>query len=233
MEVENEKKGFLDKPIPVLYQDDQYIIFNKPAGLLAVPTPANELNTLWRIVNHQYGTGKGLEKLYPCHRLDRETSGIILFAKGVQNQEAMMRLFKNRLIKKKYVAFVHGRLRQLVGNLRSTVADSMDKKFNKRVQGKLAVTKYKVQQTKKHYSVVEVEPITGRTNQIRIQFSQIGHPLVGDRKFSFVRDFDLKFRRTALHALSMECKNPITQHVMKVTAPLPEDMEVFLARNRH
>ena len=231
MEVENEKKGFLNKPIPVLYQDKQYIVFNKPAGLLVVPTPQNELNTLLRIVNHQYGSGKNLEKLYPCHRLDRETSGVILFAKGVQHQEAMMKLFKNRLIKKKYIAFVQGKLHRPTGDLRSTITDQTDKKFNKHTQGKLAVTKYKVRQVKKQYTVVEVEPITGRTNQIRIQFSQIGNPLVGDRKFSFARDFDLKFRRTALHAQSIECKNPITQHVINVTAPLPEDMEVFLARN--
>lgn len=231
MEVEHEKKGFLNKPIPVLYQDKQYMVFNKPAGLLVVPTPENELNTLSRIVNHQYGSGKNPEKLYPCHRLDRETSGVILFAKGAQHQEAMMKLFKNRMIKKKYIAFVQGKLRRPTGYLRSTIADQTDKKFNKHAQGKLAVTKYKVQQSKKHYTVVEVEPITGRTNQIRIQFSQIGNPLVGDRKFSFARDFNLKFRRTALHAQSLECKNPVTRQVMNVTAPLPEDMEVFLARN--
>lgn len=231
MEHAGESSNFLKKIIPVLYQDDQFIIFNKPAGLLAVPTPQNEPNTLVRIVNYQYGSGKGLEKLYPCHRLDRETSGIIIFARGVQNQEAMMKLFKDRLVKKKYIAFVHGRMQRPFGDLRSTIADPGDKKFRKNVQGKLAVTKYKVKQQKKKFSVLEVEPVTGRTNQIRIQFSQIGNPLVGDRKFSFARDYALKFRRTALHAQSIEFKNPITKQVIHVTSVLPEDMEVFLARN--
>ncbi len=226
-----EPQGFLNKPIPVLYQDEQYIIFDKPAGLLAVPTPQNEPNTLLRIVNHQYGPGKKLRKLYPCHRLDRETSGIIIFAKGPENQEAMMKLFKDRLVKKKYLAFVHGKLHRPVGDLRSTIADQTEKKFNKHAQGKHAITKYRVMQLKKKYSVVEAEPVTGRTNQIRIQFAQIGNPLVGDRKFSFARDYTLKFRRTALHAQSIEVKNPITKQVIHVTAPLPEDMEVFLARN--
>ena len=101
---------FLEKPIAVLYEDERTMVFNKPAGLLVIPTPDEEPNTLLNIVNHQYAENKDFGKLHPCHRLDRETSGVILFAKGKQNQQRTMDLFHKKMIKKVYVAFVQGKL---------------------------------------------------------------------------------------------------------------------------
>jgi len=96
--------------IEKLFEDQQYVVFNKPAGLLVIPTPKNEQRTLVNIVNQQYASEHELWKLHPCHRIDRETSGVILFSKGKKFQKLMMDLFKQRLVTKKYIAFVHGRL---------------------------------------------------------------------------------------------------------------------------
>ena len=223
--------SFLEKPIKVLYEDEQFMVFDKPAGLLVIPTPQNESNTLVNIVNHQHKNDHW--KLHPCHRLDRETSGVILFAKGKHNQQLAMDAFQRKSVKKIYYAFVQGRLLKPSGELRSNIRDLDQKRFHKHSAGQFAVTRYKLLKAQKHFSVVQIEPITRRTNQIRIQFKQIGHPLVGDRKYSFGRDFVVKFRRTALHAHSLEWKNPVTNQFIKITSPLPEDMEVFLARNRN
>ena len=224
---------FLEKPIKVLYEDDGVMVFDKPSGLLVIPTPENEQNTLVNIVNHQYAPKDHSWKLHPCHRLDRDTSGLIIFAKGKQVQQLMMDLFFKKLVKKHYMAFVQGRITKSVGQIRSNIRDLDQKKFRKYSQAQLAITHYKVVEAWKHFSVVSVEPVTGRTNQIRIQFAQIGHPLVGDRKYSIALDYRLKFRRTALHAQALEWIHPVTKQNIYVKTDLPEDMEVFLARNRN
>ncbi len=215
------------KNIDILYEDAHYIVFDKPAGLLVIPTPKREKYTLSSIVNEQYAA-KNKGNLYPCHRLDRETSGVILFAKSKHYQELMMNIFRSREIRKAYLGFVHGHLSKKQGELRSRISDFDQQKFQPRAFKKLAITHYRVREQKKDYSVVEIEPLTGRTNQIRIQFSQIGHPLVGERKYAVANRFALRFRRTALHALSLEWRDPLSRKFIRVTSNLAEDMENFL-----
>ena len=217
--------------IAVLYEDDHYVVFDKPPGLLVIPTPKNEQRTLVNIVSAQYREYEGSWKLHPCHRIDKETSGAIIFAKGKGAQRLMMDLFKARAVTKKYIAFVHGKLSEYQGEFRKPIKNDFQKKFGKQNTGIPAVTCYKVLKIKKQFSVVEVRPVTGRTNQIRIHFSQAGHPLVGDRKFSFARDYALKFRRTALHAASLEWTHPVSQKKINVQSNLPKDMAEFIIKN--
>lgn len=219
------------RSISILYEDSYYVVFDKPSGLLVIPTPQNEQNTLVNIVNAQCVRTSGEGKLHPCHRLDRDTSGVIVFAKGKRCQRLMMDIFRRQEIKKRYIAFVHGRLERREGILKSRIQDLDQKKYYKLFKGKTALTHYKVLQQKKKFSIVEARPVTGRTNQIRIQFSEIGHPLVGERKYAVARDFPLKFRRVALHAYTVEWRHPVTKEMIKVTAKLPQDMEAFSARN--
>ncbi len=223
---------YLKKPIPILYEDEAFIVFDKPSGLLVIPTDKNESNTLVNIVNHQYALNKDW-RLHPCHRLDRETSGAIIFAKGKHHQQLMMEEFKHQRIKKFYIAFVQGRLVKNTGELRSAIRDLDQKKFQRNSKAKFAITRYKAIETKSSYSVIEVEPLTGRTNQIRIQFAEIGHPLVGDRKYSIAREYNITFRRTALHAARLEWPHPITHKIITIESDLPKDMEEFLAKHRN
>src|SRR3990167_6416126 len=126
------------KTIPLLYEDQYYVVFDKPPGLLVIPTPANEKRTLVNLVNLEYGDPQNC-RLHPCHRLDRDTSGAIIFAKGKKNQQLMMQEFHRQRIKKKYIAFIlnslpmkllhhkriknksniffHGRLQNLLGEI--------------------------------------------------------------------------------------------------------------------
>src|ERR1044071_2417439 len=105
----------LQKPIEKLYEDEYFVVFNKPSGLLVIATPKAEKNTLAAIVNDQYGLKEESGRLYPCHRLDRETSGAIIFAKGRPNEQLMVDVFKKQAIKKSYIAFVHGHLQRNEG----------------------------------------------------------------------------------------------------------------------
>ena len=220
----------MHKAITVLFEDDYFVVFEKPSGTLTIPTPKGEKNTLDRVVNEELSKECGYH-LHPCHRLDRETSGAIIFAKGKKNQQLMMDVFRHKGVKKKYVALVQGRPRHSAGELKSEIKDFNQNKFRRESKGKLAVTRYKVLELRRIYSIVEVFPLTGRTNQIRIQMAEIGHPLLGERQYAFGKDYALKFRRVALHASELEWLHPVTHKPVKIVSPLPWDMEQFIERN--
>ncbi len=205
--------------IPIVYEDEWLLVLNKPSGLLTIPTPKKESRTLSSILNDDLKR-RGLSyRLYPCHRLDRETSGLIVYAKGKSMQKKMMEEFWRKNIKKTYTAFVQGRLPKDEG------------KIDYPIEGRGAITKYRIIEKRRDFSIVEIMPLTGRTNQIRLHLKQIGHPLVGETKFSFRRDFKLKAKRLCLHAKMLEFVHPLTKKVISLVALLPSDMEDFL--NKH
>ncbi len=205
--------------IPIVYEDDWLLILDKPSGLLTIPTPKNELRTLNSILNDDLKARGLLYRLYPCHRLDRDTSGLIVYAKGKSTQKKMMEEFRLRGVKKIYIAFIHGMLPKDEGSIRYPV------------EGKSALTEYKVIEKRADFSVVEITPLTGRTNQIRIHFKQAGHPLVGETKFAFRRDFKLKAKRLCLHALGLELDHPLTRKHLRLHAGIPADLKNFLTNN--
>jgi 23S rRNA pseudouridine1911/1915/1917 synthase len=215
--------------IPVLYEDENCLVFNKPSGLLVVPTDKNEDRTLVNIVNEEQDAHGSL---YPAHRLDRDTTGVILFAKGRENQEKLMQFFKDKQVNKTYIAFVHGRVAEPRGKIRIPIKDFNQRKFNPHLPAQSALTHYEVQDYYKDFTVVRVMPITGRTNQIRIHFQKIGHPLVGEDKYAFRRDFALRFRRTALHAMRLEWPKMSGEGMISIESPLSADMADFLVKQR-
>ena len=191
--------------IPIVYEDDWLLVVDKPSGLLTIPTPKKEERTLTSILG-----------LHPCHRLDRETSGLIIYAKGKGTQQKMMQEFHQRRVKKTYIVFVQGHPSKVQGEI------------NNQIEGQSAITQYRVLSRRKDFSVLEVAPLTGRTNQIRIHFKQIGNPVVGETKFAFRRDFSLRFRRLCLHASSLEFIHPITKKKLSLSSDLPKDLKDFL-----
>jgi 23S rRNA pseudouridine1911/1915/1917 synthase len=202
--------------IPVAYEDDYLVVLDKPSGLLTVPTPKNESRTLESILNDDLKARGVGYRLYPCHRLDRETSGLIIFAKGQSARDKMVDAFRQRMVHKVYTAFVQGLPHPESGEIR------------KNIEGKEAITKYKVVAKKRLFAILEVTPLTGRTNQLRIHFKSIGHPIVGESKFAFRKDFALKFKRLCLHAAGLTFKHPVTGKPLRLSAPLPQDMGKFL-----
>ena len=225
--------------IPVLYEDENCLVFNKPSGLLVIPTDKNEDRTLVNIANEQQGRGlsPGAQgdsplHLYPAHRLDRDTTGVILFAKGRDNQEKLMQFFKEKQVNKTYIAFVHGHVAEPRGKIRIPIKDFHQRKFQQHLPAQSALTHYEVEEYHKDFTVVKVMPITGRTNQIRIHFVKIGYPLVGEDKYAFRRDFALRFRRTALHAMRLEWPRMDGKGMIMVEAPLATDMADFLKKSK-
>jgi len=191
--------------IPIIYEDEWLLVADKPSGLLTVPTPKNEKRTLTSILN-----------LYPCHRLDRETSGLIIYAKNKNTQEKMMDVFRARKVRKTYIAFVRGRPGQNQGEITNRIA------------GLSSRTRYKVIEKREDFAILEVNPLTGRTNQIRIHLKQIGHPILGETKYAFRRDFKIKAKRLMLHAAQLEFRHPVTGKQLCVKAGLSDDLKKFL-----
>jgi len=225
----------MGKDIPILFDDDFLMVFDKPAGCLVIPSPKQSTNTLTELVNRLYHPARG--RLHPCHRLDRETSGVIIYAKGKRLQGLMMELFHKRQVSKTYVAFVRGRLRQSRGHIQGAVQDYWNRRHHRRPSAKhtakSAITDYYRVAAADAFSVVEVIPRTGRTNQIRIHFRKIGHPLLGERVYAYRKDFGMDFRRLALHAYQITFRHPVTHRPLRVVAGLPADMREFLRSFRN
>ena len=210
------------KEYRIIYDDEYLMVVDKPAGMLVIPTPKKEKNTLTDLLNRELDK-RGVEaNAHPCHRIDRETSGLIIYAKGKKMQAMMMDEFKNRAVKKSYIAFVHGTVKEKFGVIDNAI-------FNpNKGRKESAQTKFTVVGRHKDFTVVEAVPVTGRLNQIRIHMKRLGHPLVGESVFAFRKDFKLKFKRDALHASYLRFKHPATGEAVEFKSPLPEDMQMLL-----
>lgn len=214
------------KRYSIVYEDEHIIVVNKFPGILVVPTPKGETNTLTDLLSQELDRRGALPCAYPCHRIDRETSGLIIYAKSKPVQQAMMEQFKKRLVKKTYIALVHGIVRKTSDTLKGNVYNQKKRKTE------LMITKFRVIERRTGFTIVEVQPVTGRTNQIRIHFKELGHPLVGESVYAFRKDFELKFKRAALHAKAIEFTHPVTGKRINFNLPLPDDMENFMRSKR-
>jgi len=210
------------KRYKIVYEDERLMVIDKPSGMLVIPTPKKETNTLTDLLNMDLDE-RGIEaNACPCHRLDRETSGLIIYAKGKRTQKLLMDEFKARRVKKNYVAIVQGNPKKESDTIRSNI-------YNRnKSRSESAITNFRVLERKRDFSVLEVEPLTGRTNQIRIHLARIGHPILGESVYAFRKDFKLRFRRAALHASRLEFLHPVTKKKMVFDSGLPDDMRNFL-----
>ncbi len=204
--------------IPIIFDDEWFLVVDKPAGLLVIPSPKKESRTLTSILNDEAKVKGWSFRFHPCHRLDRETSGVTLFAKGKAAQKKMMDEFQNKKVTKDYFALVHGK-----------VDSSGEIRFP--IEGKTALTRFKLLKSFPLFSAVEVFPATGRTNQIRLHFKEMGHPLVGETKFAFRKDFSLKAKRLCLHAWGIKFEHPFTGSQIAIEAPIAADIEDFVAKH--
>ncbi|MFQ3620588.1 MAG: RluA family pseudouridine synthase [Spirochaetales bacterium] len=218
MHLEANLGNLLFHKFRVLFEDPWFLALDKPAGLLTIPAP-NKQGALLPLINQLLSDNGVTFRLHPCHRLDRETSGVLLLAKGKKSQKLVMELFHTKQVGKTYFALVQGNLEKESGRI------------TRSIDGKEAITFFRVLERRSLYSLVEVKPETGRTNQIRLHFKALGHPLVGETKYAFRKDFPLKASRLMLHAVSISFTHPFTEAQTKIEAPLPEDMLRFLEKN--
>ncbi|RKY36620.1 MAG: hypothetical protein DRP72_03920 [Candidatus Omnitrophota bacterium] len=218
----------MNKPFQIIFQDAYLLVVNKIAKLLIQPTPKREKVTLTTLLQEELR-----REVIPCHRLDRETTGLIIYAKSKHIQRIIAEEFRRRKVEKRYIAFVKGRLSKKEGFLKGHILDKEAEIFGEKP--KEAITLYKVRKSFDYFTVVELRPITGRTNQLRIQLAHIGHPILGEDKYAFRRDFYLagkriNFKRLALHAFFISFVHPVKRKKVSFKINLPQDMEEFLKK---
>lgn len=205
----------------ILFEDDALLVLDKPAGLQVIPDKNTERETLTAWLAEKYG------EYHIVHRLDRDTSGVLVVAKTEDVHAALKKQFQDREIKKTYRAFVHGSPseRGIINKPIGSSRGGAGPRSAHMPYGKLreAHTVYRRIKQGKGAAYVEVFPKTGRMHQIRVHFSAIGHPVVGDRQYAPGRPEILGFPRHALHALSLTFVHPVSRKEMTFKAPLPPD----------
>jgi RluA family pseudouridine synthase len=199
------------------------VVVDKPAGLLSVPTPGAQGRSLPDTL-----AAEGHERLLPVHRLDRDVSGGIVLAKHEAARAALENLFRGRTVTKTYWALVRGRLRPERGEFDEPIVDE-GARARIHSSGKSALTRWRVLAHHRASSVVEVELVTGRYNQIRLHFAHHDQALVGERKYARGKDDVLRAKRVALHAWKLAFLHPLRGERVAVEAPLPEDLVQLLA----
>ena len=227
--------------IKILYEDEDFMVIDKPFDTVVHPSEHRKEGffvTSW--INEKYPEIKnvgesiklksGEEILRPgiVHRLDRDTSGVLLVAKTDETFDYLKSLFKNKKVKKTYLAFVYGSVQKEKDRINRPIGKSA-KDFRlwsaqRGAKGKIreAITEYQVVGRNKDVSFLKIFPLTGRTHQIRVHFKAINHPIVSDSLYAPKRESVLGFKRTALHASSIEFKN-LKGEKLLIKAPLPND----------
>lgn len=207
----------------ILYEDEAFLIVNKPPNLPVHPSMLHYENTLSNGVKYYFETIGLNRKIRPVNRLDKDTSGIVIFAKNEYIQECLVRQMKNQTFQKEYLAIVEGTLLKKSCSIIAPIARTPDSIIKRCVceNGDLAITHYKVLTESKNISLLQIQLETGRTHQIRVHMAHIGHPIVGDTLYGTPSNL---ITRQALHSSKVVFSHPITKENIVILADLPEDM---------
>lgn len=230
----------MKKQLDIIFEDEHLIAINKNSGMLSIPDRFDpEKKNLKSILEKIYG------EIFVVHRLDIETSGIILFAKTAEAHAGISLLLENRNIEKNYLALCI-KPQEASGTIDEPIAESMKFRglYKVHQRGKQAITEYTTVNTWQKYALLSLQLITGRTHQIRVHLRHIGAPLLADEKYGIAEFFYLSqikklflnrnqeerplLKRSSLHAQSLKFNHPITGDALKLEAPLPKDMRATI-----
>jgi 23S rRNA pseudouridine1911/1915/1917 synthase len=222
----------------VIYEDNALIVVEKKNGLLTVPyNPKSSEMTAYSILKDYVRKQSNRNTVHVVHRLDRETSGVLVFAKSAELQEYMRTYWKQLVTRRTYVALVEGHLEKKEGTITSWLTEDNQTAMVYSSQtdngGQKAITNYKVLKAttigegdqEMNISLVELNLETGRTNQIRVHMQSIGHPIIGDRKYGHGNEYS-PIDRLCLHARTLEFIHPMTEKKARFEAPLPKEFKV-------
>jgi 23S rRNA pseudouridine1911/1915/1917 synthase len=217
-------------PLSIIYEDDDMVVVDKPAGLTTHPAPGHVSHTLVNaLLAHYPELHNFSDSSRPgiVHRLDKDTSGLTIVAKNPEVQQKLINQFKNRMVSKGYYVLVKGKLAPLKGAIEAPLGrDHYNRKRIAVVEGaKEARTDYQVLEYISSYTFLDVSPKTGRTHQIRVHLSTIGYPVIGDKVYGLKVPF---LNRQFLHAFSLKFKLPSSGEYIELKCELPSDLKLAL-----
>lgn len=219
-----------DIPIDIIYEDKHMVVINKAPDTVVHPAPGNYTGTLVNAIMYHIkdlSTINGVVRPGIVHRLDKDTSGVIIIAKNDEAHLKLTEMFKEKVIKKTYVCIIKGTLKEKEGRVETMIGRSpRDRKKMAVVDknGRIAISNYKVIDEVEHFSLLEVGIETGRTHQIRVHMKHLHCPILGDETYGKPSK---KTNRQMLHALKLELNHPITGEPLKVVGELPEDFKAM------
>jgi RluA family pseudouridine synthase len=224
--MKQKRAGFgnkhLPKDISILYEDDDILVAVKPSGLLTIGTDREKSRTLYALLTDyvRKGYAKSAKRIFIVHRLDRDTSGIVIFAKNIEAKLKLQGQWEET--EKRYIAVVHGRPEKREGTISTCLAENkahLVYSTNAASKGKLSHTAYRVMRDTKEFSLLEVNLLTGRKHQIRVHLADIGHPVLGDEKYGKGKG---KYKRLALHSKSISFTHPFSGKRLMFETGIPE-----------
>lgn len=217
------------RELAIIYEDDAVIAVNKPAGLLAVPIPGSDAPSALSLVSQHLKPRR--QSALIVHRIDRFSSGVLLFAKTARDRNALIKQFLAHTPVRQYLAVIRGDLATKQGilvhyfrkeGMHQILSTDRDRKAAR------AELSYSVERSLREASLVRVALLTGLQNQIRVQFAALGHPVIGDRKYSPDEATERRIARVALHAAKLQFTHPRSQELVTVECPPPADFQFLL-----
>ena len=219
-------------PFRLLFEDESIIVIDKPAGLLTFGEKGSSGSSAYKELKEYLSTtSKSRAELFVVHRLDREVSGLLLFAKSEQIQEKLKENWQD--FTKKYLALAEGRIKSKSGEFKSWLTDGPDFKVRsgpQREGAKYAETSYQVLKELENHTLLELQLVTGRKNQIRVHLADIGHPVVGDRRYGADAKYE---RRIRLHGCYLKIRHPKTDEWLEFRIDLPKGFLVLHPEHEH
>lgn len=213
------------KNIDIIYEDKDIIVINKPSGLLTVATEKEKNKTAYHLVMEYLKKKNKNNRIFIIHRLDKDTSGIIMFAKNERAKHLYQDNWNNIVKKRCYYAVIDGKMENKEGTIKSYLKENGNMVYSvKDRSGKLAVTEYKVLKERKNISLLDINLKTGRKNQIRVHMKENKTPILGDLKYG---EKSKLINRLALHAYKLELINPVTKKLLIFEASMPNEIKTL------
>lgn len=222
------KKTYLD----IIYEDEDFLVINKPSGLLSVPSDVEKSVTAYRLMMDYVSSKDKHNRVYILHRIDKETSGVLVACKSEVVRDKLQKNWNDNVLSRGYYAIVEGILENKEGDFQSWLrkAESTNLMYSakKPGDGKLSITHYRVVKENKDFSLLDVHIDSGRKNQIRVHMKDLGHNVVGDATYGATTD---PIQRLGLHAYELSFKNPINKKVMTFKAKMPPEFIELMNKN--
>lgn len=219
--------AFSHPMLNIIFEDDSLIVIDKMSGLLSMATERDKEKTAYHILSEYVKRSNPRNRIFILHRLDRETSGLMMFAKNIKVQESLQQNWDRAILERKYVAVIEGEPDKAEGQIRSYIAEN--KAFvvhtTNAKDGKLAITNFRVLKSNKQYSLIELDLETGRKNQIRVHMQELGHPIAGDKKYGAKTN---PLNRLSLHAFKLRFVHPDTRKEMDFETPIPKRFSLLV-----
>lgn len=216
------------KGIKIIYEDNDIIVVEKEEGILSISTDTKKTNerTVYKLLTDYIKSKDRKNRIFIVHRLDKDTSGVMIFAKNEEIKNKLQDNWSEMVIEREYAVIVEGIVKAKSGQIKSYLKEN--KAFttysvrSEKEGGKLAITNYKVEKTKGKYTYLKANLETGRKNQIRVHMSDLGHPVIGDKKYGAGTN---PIKRLGLHAHTLKINHPVTNKIMTFTSNLPDEFK--------